>query len=287
MSLHAPFLLLLLAAMSSPSPASELEVPPHLQHATKVFSIFDIDVYMSHFMVILLVFATVSSSDWSASSVIFRIIVYGPLLFGTVLVHELGHALACRRQGGVCHHILLWPLGGLAYISHDAGPKADLWVAFAGPLTHVPMCLLWFFMLLISTGGNASLFPVTNSYLVIFFATATSINLALMIFNLLVPAHPLDGGRILVDILLWAKLPLRQTAIITVCVSVPLALVMCLHWTFMPFSVITIFVGLWIIFNDVTVITALRDGVIDCHPMFAHLSPSDRATMQNNPVGGV
>lgn len=48
---------------------------------------------------------------------------YGPILLGTVLIHELGHALAARRVGGHADGILLWPLGGLAYVGHDCGPK--------------------------------------------------------------------------------------------------------------------------------------------------------------------
>ncbi len=50
---------------------------------------------------------------------------YGPILLGTVLIHELGHALAARRVGGHADGILLWPLGGLAYVGHDCGPKGE------------------------------------------------------------------------------------------------------------------------------------------------------------------
>lgn len=50
---------------------------------------------------------------------------------------------ACGTQGGQVQGILLWPLGGLAFIGHTAGPKADMWVAVAGPLTHAPMVAFW------------------------------------------------------------------------------------------------------------------------------------------------
>jgi hypothetical protein len=60
-----------------------------------------------------------------------------------VLVHEFGHSLAARCVGGSADRIILWPLGGLAYISHDAGPAADLWVTLAGPLTHIPQAGVW------------------------------------------------------------------------------------------------------------------------------------------------
>ena len=66
-------------------------------------------------------------------------LLYGPILFGTVLVHELGHCAAARCVGGRAEEILLWPLGGLAYVAHSTAPCDDLKVAIAGPLTHIPM----------------------------------------------------------------------------------------------------------------------------------------------------
>jgi len=100
-------------------------------------------------------------------------IVYGPVLFVTVFLHELGHCFATRqvsdppsregppaRSGTPCHHqthwwprstvvsdaqvggavhgILLWPLGGLAFVGHAGSPARDLYVAVCGPLTHIP-----------------------------------------------------------------------------------------------------------------------------------------------------
>eukprot|EP00879_Flechtneria_rotunda_P010141 GHRR01010599.1.p2 GENE.GHRR01010599.1~~GHRR01010599.1.p2 ORF type:complete len:200 (+),score=40.60 GHRR01010599.1:1064-1663(+) len=54
-------------------------------------------------------------------------LILGPILLVTVLLHELGHCLAARSVGGTAHSILLWPLGGLAYIgSHNKGPKGKL-----------------------------------------------------------------------------------------------------------------------------------------------------------------
>lgn len=46
-------------------------------------------------------------------------------------------------MGGQADQIIIWPLGGLAFLSHDSGPKGDLWVTFAGPLTHIPQAAIW------------------------------------------------------------------------------------------------------------------------------------------------
>lgn len=63
-------------------------------------------------------------------------VLLGPVLLLTVLVHELGHCLAARQVGGSATGILLWPLGGLAYIGHAAGPKGGRWQT--GCLVNVP-----------------------------------------------------------------------------------------------------------------------------------------------------
>ena len=87
-----------------------------------------------------------SASSDQGHAFAFAFLVYGPILFFTVLIHEFGHSLAAKSVGGNAHTILLWPLGGLAYCHHDAGPKADVWVTFAGPLTHVPQIGVWLLM---------------------------------------------------------------------------------------------------------------------------------------------
>src|SRR4029077_14532742 len=58
-------------------------------------------------------------------------------LFAIVLVHEFGHALACRSVGGRADHIVLWPLGGIAFVSPPPRPGALLWSIAAGPLVNV------------------------------------------------------------------------------------------------------------------------------------------------------
>src|SRR5262245_9607787 len=58
-------------------------------------------------------------------------------LFGIVLLHEFGHALACRQVGGRADHIVLWPLGGIAFVSPPPRPGAWLWSIAAGPLVNV------------------------------------------------------------------------------------------------------------------------------------------------------
>src|SRR5258706_10676332 len=57
-------------------------------------------------------------------------------LFCIILMHEFGHALACRQVGGKADQIVLWPLGGVAYVSPPPRPGATLWSIAAGPLVN-------------------------------------------------------------------------------------------------------------------------------------------------------
>jgi Zn-dependent protease len=114
-------------------------------------------------------------------------------LFGIVLMHEYGHALACRSVGGKAERILLWPLGGVAYVSPPPRPGAVLWSLAAGPLVNLILLAPTLFLAIWGRGASPDLARFT-------FMLA-AINVVLLVFNLL-PIYPLDGGQIL-RALLW------------------------------------------------------------------------------------
>jgi uncharacterized protein (TIGR03067 family) len=119
-------------------------------------------------------------------------------LFGIVLLHEFGHALACRSVGGIANRIVLWPLGGLAFVDPPPRPGAVLWSIAAGPLVNVLLLLptIGFWILCRAAGCQD-----TAPDLCRFAASLAWINGYLLLFNML-PVYPLDGGQIL-QALLW------------------------------------------------------------------------------------
>jgi Zn-dependent protease len=119
-------------------------------------------------------------------------------LFGIVLLHEFGHALACRSVGGRADQIMLWPLGGVAFVQPPPRPGAVLWSIAAGPLVNVLLVPLTLALLI---GGGALGWAESSPDLARFTFVVFVINLSLLIFNLL-PVYPLDGGQI-VQALLW------------------------------------------------------------------------------------
>jgi Zn-dependent protease len=119
-------------------------------------------------------------------------------LFLIVTLHEFGHALACRQVGGTADRIMLWPLGGVAYVSPPARPGATLWSIAAGPLVNVALApVLIGAVLLVRALGVGASFPDAVALL----RAVTFMNLAILAFNVL-PIYPLDGGQIL-RALLW------------------------------------------------------------------------------------
>ncbi len=119
-------------------------------------------------------------------------------LFVIVTMHELGHALACRQVGGKANQIVLWPLGGVAYVDPPQRPGATLWSLAAGPLVNVALfpILSLLFLFAQASGWQTSL---SDAYSLLH--AVLLINTAILVFNLL-PIYPLDGGQILRS-LLW------------------------------------------------------------------------------------
>ncbi|HUC84681.1 MAG TPA: site-2 protease family protein, partial [Candidatus Acidoferrales bacterium] len=131
-----------------------------------------------------------SSMVWNAAEYL--------ALFLIVLIHEFGHQLACRSVGGQTHDIILWPLGGVAYVSPPQRPGAQLWSIAAGPLVNVVLVpILWVLVVVGASLGWEDSNP--NAYDLL--RNIWWINTGLLIFNLM-PIYPLDGGQILRS-LLW------------------------------------------------------------------------------------
>jgi Zn-dependent protease len=131
-----------------------------------------------------------SSLAWSALEYL--------ALFLIVLTHEFGHAMACKQVGGTANRIVLWPLGGVAFVNPPQRPGATLWSIAAGPLVNVVLLpVLIAAYVLFRTFGLAQTMP--DAYHLV--RTIMWINVSLLVFNML-PIYPLDGGQILRS-LLW------------------------------------------------------------------------------------
>jgi Zn-dependent protease len=178
--------------------------------ALRLFSFAGIQVYL-HFTWFIVAALEVGQFAQRYTSPIWGLFEYLGL-FLIVLLHEFGHALACRQTGGVADRIILWPLGGIAFVNPPPRPGAYLWSIAAGPLVNVVLFPILSFVLLVA--GRAQ-WPAINPNAYLCISALWYINTGLLIFNLL-PIYPLDGGQIVRGLLWFAVGRIRSLKISSV-----------------------------------------------------------------------
>ncbi|HZQ22049.1 MAG TPA: M50 family metallopeptidase [Terriglobales bacterium] len=165
------------------------------QGSVRLFRFSGIDVFL-HWSWFLVAIFEINGRTGRYSSLTWNLLEY-LALFLIVTLHEFGHALACRQVGGVANRIVLWPLGGVAFVNPPARPGATLWSIAAGPLVNVVLVPILMVVGLASRSlGWAHTFPDLYALL----RSVWFINFGLLAFNIL-PIYPLDGGQILRSVL--------------------------------------------------------------------------------------
>jgi len=168
------------------------------------------------------------------------------VFFGSVLLHELAHALIARREGIQVIEIVLHPFGGLARLDREPqSPDSEFRIAIAGPLASFIIAFVFLALYLISN------YLQTNIFSLLLFSLFF-LNLLVAVFNLF-PGYPLDGGRVL-RAYLWKRgddlnaatiLTGRAGQVIAIALAVFGALIMIIRADFFT-GVWSIFVGLFL-----------------------------------------
>src|ERR1700692_4136104 len=203
-------------------------VSPDMRWSFKVARVGGIEVRIHvTFFLLLAVFASFYSAQGGFYGTI-KVLIFCLLVFLCVLLHELGHAFAAKAYGIRTVDITLLPIGGVARMERmPEKPTQELAVAIAGPLVNVVIAGALLFVLAVT--GNLDFGEVLDPTRFNALWALLYTNVMMVVFNLM-PAFPLDGGRVL-RALLATKLSYERATQIAATVGQALALLMGI-WAF-------------------------------------------------------
>src|SRR5215469_16376005 len=150
------------------------------QGTIRLFRISGIDVFL-HWSWFLVAIFEIQSRNGNYSSITWNVLEY-LALFAIVTTHEFGHALACRQVGGRADRIVLWPLGGVAYVDPPPRPGATLWSIAAGPLVNVALAPVLYLLL---SGARAAGWQDSLPDVYLLLRALLRTDIVLFVFNML------------------------------------------------------------------------------------------------------
>jgi len=168
----------------------------------------EVRIHLTFFLLL----AWLGAADYQAEGL--RAALHGTalvcLVFFCVLLHEFGHALAARRYGIRTPDITLFPFGGVARVERiPENPRQEIVIALAGPAVNVVIAaVLWLGMAVLGPQRGMDPANLEGSWA----AQVMAVNVVLLLFNL-IPAFPMDGGRVLRAMLAMALGHARATRI--------------------------------------------------------------------------
>ena len=195
------------------------ETPPAAEPARsnpwsyRIGRVSGIPIYLHFTFLLFLIFLALGST----ARLLFVI-----ALFACVALHELGHSLVALRYKIPVADITLYPIGGIARIEKQPTPRQELWIALAGPAVNVVIAAL-LAAYLSATGRLVTPQPDLEMQGNNWMLWLMRANVTLVIFNL-IPAFPMDGGRVL-RALLGLSMPFDRATAVAASVGQTLALV--------------------------------------------------------------
>jgi Zn-dependent protease len=210
----------------------------------KLGKLFGIDTYIHGTFWLLPLFVMFQSFGSGLDEMAYRLLlVFG--VFACVALHEVGHALAAAAYGIRTRDITLYPIGGVASLEGmPEKPIQEVAVALAGPAVNLVIALGLFLGMV---GSGLSVAALTSAFSIpAFFWDLLLANVVLCVFNLL-PAFPMDGGRVLRALLSIRMTRLRATEMAVRVGTVVAALMLVAGLALPQFGLIAVAVVVWLL----------------------------------------
>lgn len=162
----------------------------------KIGKLAGIDVFIHFTFFFLLAWvAFIQYKQSNSLSAAITGILFILIIFGCVILHELGHALTAKKYGIKTRDIILLPIGGVARLEKMPDkPHQELWVALAGPAVNIAIAVVLAAYLYVGNGFSVATQLANGS--ASFVERILAVNIFLVLFNM-IPAFPMDGGRVL------------------------------------------------------------------------------------------
>ncbi len=224
-----------------------------MKTSLKILRVFNIPIELDASFLILIIFIYLMAF---LKLISIQLAVLITLVFVTVVIHELSHSYVAQRFGVEIERIVLLPIGGVSQMGAiPQNPRQELLISIVGPLTNMVIALALYLLYLVS---NPYLPSMINNFVMEF----TLVNVVLGLFNL-VPAFPMDGGRILRAIMAEKIDYLRATEI-SVYIGKIMAIAMAVAGFYV--SIFLIFIALFIYIGadqeyKATLISSLLTGM--------------------------
>jgi stage IV sporulation protein FB len=239
---------------------------------------FNIDVRIHSSLIILIVLKMLFSGGGSFGA--YNAVVSSAILFAVILLHEFGHCIAARWVGGHADQIVLWPLGGLAFVHTPQRPWPSFVGTVGGPLVNLIICAITGGFLWAWSGFHyfPSLNPLlpyavdeqlhqTRDFMVFWNSTATyytvwvfATSWMLFVFNLL-PIFPMDGGRMFQEAL-WPITGYRKSMSIACSVGLVGSILMAMYGMAAR-NLLLVFLGVSNLMTCYQMLIMMRAGAFD------------------------
>lgn len=185
-----------------------------MKHALPLGKILGVKIYIHWTFIFLIGWIVITglTNDLPFNTMLW-LVSLNLVVFACIILHELGHAVTARRFNISTRHITLLPIGGIAQLeSMPRKPREELFIALAGPATNLLIALFLLPFLEVHALLKPESLVTINSTNFLF--SLALINIWLAVFNL-VPAFPMDGGRVLRAVLSFWMQPTTATRIAT------------------------------------------------------------------------
>jgi Zn-dependent protease/CBS domain-containing protein len=248
-----------------------------MKYSLKIFSVFGIPVELHISFLLLMIFIYLIAILNIIPSINILTAVLITLVFATVVIHELSHCYFAKRYGIKIQRIVLLPIGGVSEMEElPKDPAQELRIALAGPLSNIIIAVISFVILLIFGSYLTTILTGVLYYFII-------VNIILGLFNLL-PAFPMDGGRILRAFLAERMSFIRATKL-SANIGKQFAIIMAVIGVFFNFFLILVaifvYLGAEAEYKSVLVATLLGDEIVkDVMSTDVHTLNSDNTVQE-------